>query len=48
MFENKIDEAPLWCVVPLVITASISVLLFFYPQPFLKLASLAVQTIMGG
>lgn len=48
MFEEKVEEAPLWCVVPLVITASISILLFFYPQPFLKLATLAVQTIMGG
>ncbi|MBF0377928.1 MAG: monovalent cation/H+ antiporter subunit D family protein [Desulfamplus sp.] len=48
LFEDKVEEAPLWCVVPLVITASISVLLFFYPQPFLKLASLAVSIIMGG
>ncbi|MBF0229528.1 MAG: monovalent cation/H+ antiporter subunit D family protein [Desulfamplus sp.] len=48
LFEDKVEEAPLWCVVPLVITASISILLFFYPQPFLKLASLAVSTIMGG
>lgn len=48
LFEDKVEEAPLWCVVPLVITASISVILFFYPQPFLNLASLAVSTIMGG
>ena len=47
MFGNKVQEAPLWCVVPLVITASISIILFFYPQPFLNLASLAVSTIMG-
>ena len=48
MFEDRVEEAPIWCLVPLVITASISILLFFYPQPFLKLATLAVQTIMGG
>ena len=48
LFENKVDEAPLWCVVPLVITAGISVILFFYPQPFLNLAKLAVQNILGG
>ncbi|MBF0209832.1 MAG: monovalent cation/H+ antiporter subunit D family protein [Desulfamplus sp.] len=47
LFEDRVEEAPLWCVVPLVITASLSILLFFYPQPFLNLASLAVQTIMG-
>jgi multicomponent Na+:H+ antiporter subunit D len=47
MFGNKVQEAPLWCVVPLVITASISIILFFYPQPFLNLASLAVSSIMG-
>ena len=48
LFEDKVDEAPLWCVVPLVITAGISVILFFYPQPFLNLAKLAVQNILGG
>ena len=48
MFEDKIQEAPLWCVVPLVITAILSVGLFFFPQPFFNLASLAVQTIIGG
>jgi multicomponent Na+:H+ antiporter subunit D len=48
MFEDKVQEAPLWCVVPLVVTAIISVGLFFFPQPFFDLASLAVQTIVGG
>ena len=48
LFEDKVDEAPVWCVVPLVITAGISVVLFFYPQPFLNLAKLAVQNILGG
>jgi multicomponent Na+:H+ antiporter subunit D len=42
MFENRVQEAPGWCVVPLVLTAVISVGLFFYPQPFMDLARLAV------
>ena len=48
MFERKVDEAPLMCVIPLVITALISFVLFFAPQPFLKLASLAVKGFIGG
>ena len=48
LFEDKVQEAPLWCVVPLVITAIISVGLFFFPQPFFNLASLAIQGISGG
>jgi multicomponent Na+:H+ antiporter subunit D len=47
-FENKIAEAPLWCVVPLVFTAICSVILFFYPQPFLNLAEMAAAAITGG
>lgn len=43
MFENRMEEAPLWCVVPLVVTAVCSIVLFFYPTPFLNLASLAVS-----
>jgi multicomponent Na+:H+ antiporter subunit D len=48
MFEDKIQEAPLWCVVPLVATAIISVGLFFFPQPFYNLARLAIQGLAGG
>jgi multicomponent Na+:H+ antiporter subunit D len=47
MFENKVQEAPAFCVVPLVITATISVILLFYPQPFLRLARMMVQSITG-
>jgi len=43
MFENKIEEAPIWCVVPLVVTAAGSIALFFYPTLFLKLAELATR-----
>jgi len=42
MFEDKVQEAPLWCVVPLTITAILSVGLFFYPDIFKKLAEMAV------
>lgn len=42
MFENKIKEAPLFCVLPLVITATISIILFFSPGIFSDLAALMV------
>ncbi|MEH0023029.1 MAG: monovalent cation/H+ antiporter subunit D family protein [Desulfobacter sp.] len=48
MFERKVDEAPMMCVIPLVITALISFALFFAPQPFLDLATLAVNGFIGG
>ncbi len=48
LFEDKVQEAPPWCLIPLKLTALASILLFFYPQPFLKLAKLAVQGILGG
>ena len=41
-FEKKVDEAPLFCLVPLLVTAAISIVLCFYPQPFMDLARLAV------
>ena len=47
MFENTVKEAPSFCVVPLVITAVISIILLFYPQPFFRLASMMVQSIIG-
>ncbi len=42
MFENKVQEAPPWCVTPLVVTAIGSIVLFFYPNVFLDLATLAI------
>jgi len=42
MFPNTVQEAPVWCVTPLVITAVGSVALFFYPTVFLQLAELAI------
>lgn len=48
LFEDQLKDAPIWCLMPLSFTAVASVWLFFYPQPFLKLAKLAVRQIMGG
>jgi len=48
LFENRVSEAPIWCVMPLIITALISIGLFFYPQPFFTLAKMAVNLITGG
>ncbi len=37
-----IREAPLWCVVPPVVTGLLSIALFFFPETVFRLASLAV------
>jgi len=47
MFEGGKKEAPVWCVAPLVLTAAISVFMFFYPQPFIRLARMMVQGLTG-
>ncbi|MFO7838960.1 MAG: monovalent cation/H+ antiporter subunit D family protein [Desulfosalsimonadaceae bacterium] len=47
-FSNQVKEAPGWCLIPPVLTAAASILLFFYPQPFLGLSQLAVARILGG
>jgi multicomponent Na+:H+ antiporter subunit D len=41
-------EASPWVVAPLVLTAVISLFLFFFPQPFWKLATMTVKSLMGG
>jgi len=43
MFENKFQEAPLFCVLPLTITAIMSIVLFFMPQIFSGFAELMVK-----
>ena len=48
LFPGPRAEAPVWCVLPPLLTAFFSLVLFFYPQPFLQLARLAVQTVTGG
>ena len=40
MFERRIEEAPLCCVIPPVLTAVISIVLFFMPGIFLNFARL--------
>jgi len=42
LFENKINEAPLCCWLPPVITATVSVILFFYPAIFLGFAEIMI------
>jgi len=39
MFAKKVDEAPVCCWLPPLITASISIILFFYPDAFLGFAN---------
>jgi multicomponent Na+:H+ antiporter subunit D len=41
-FEEKVSEAPLWCVVPPVITAICALALFFWPDLFRRLAELGL------
>lgn len=48
LFPAAVSEAPPWTLVPLVITAVISILLFFFPEPFLDLARLAAAQVTGG
>ncbi len=42
------DEGPACAWVPPLITAACSLVLFFFPQPFLRLAQIAVAGLMGG
>lgn len=41
-FGTELKEAPLWCVVPLSLTAICSIGLFIYPTLFLRLAEVAI------
>ncbi len=42
LFEQGVKEAPLFCLVPLSLTACTSLALFFYPDIFVRLAQLAL------
>lgn len=44
-WEPKFEEAPLWCVVPPVITATITMALFFAPDLFMQLSNLMTHFI---
>ncbi len=48
MFEPEIKEPPFYCVLPLAITSVCSVILFFFPQPFLNLAKMAAAAVFPG
>lgn len=39
---TTVKEAPLWCIVPLIITAVISIILFFYPYVFVDLVKIGL------
>lgn len=41
--DTKFQEAPIWCVVPLVITAILCIVLFFHQGPFVTLAQLTFK-----
>jgi len=47
LFEARVQEAPLFCVVPLTITAVISLVLLVYPQPFMQLAVMSAAKVTG-
>jgi len=46
--SQDVKEAPLMVLVPLLITAIITILLFFYPSTFFELARMTVEGIGGG
>lgn len=48
MFTGRVEEAPLWCLIPLVLTAVCSIVLFFYQGPFAELARRAMELAYGG
>jgi len=48
LFVGPVQEAPPWCLVPLILTAIASIVLFFYPQPFFDLADMAANHIFIG
>ncbi len=41
--EGEIKEAPLFCIIPMIITSLVSVLLFFYQDVFYKLISIGLK-----
>jgi multicomponent Na+:H+ antiporter subunit D len=46
--SDRVHEWSSLCVIPLVITSAVSIALFFYPQPFYQLATMAVRAMTGG
>jgi multicomponent Na+:H+ antiporter subunit D len=46
-FNTGIKEAPLFCLMPLIITALLTLALFVYPQPFFDLSAQFVETLVS-
>jgi multicomponent Na+:H+ antiporter subunit D len=46
--EGEVNESPAFVVVPLMLTAIATFILFIYPQPFLRLAEIVVYSMVGG
>ncbi|MBW2649056.1 MAG: monovalent cation/H+ antiporter subunit D family protein, partial [Deltaproteobacteria bacterium] len=46
--STRLSEAHICAVVPLVVTAAISFLLFLHPGFFLELARMTARAVMGG
>lgn len=46
--EGEVNESPAFVVVPLMLTAIATFILFIYPQPFLDLAEIVVYSMVGG
>lgn len=46
-WEPKFKEAPLWCVVPPVITAMVTLIVFFKPDLFMQLSNLMTHYIQS-
>ena len=45
--KTAVKEAPLFALAPLVFTAGVSIVLFFYPGVFLKLAQMTATALLG-
>ncbi|MBW2364632.1 MAG: monovalent cation/H+ antiporter subunit D family protein, partial [Deltaproteobacteria bacterium] len=45
--NSSMDEAPIWCLIPICITAIGSIVLFFHPEPFLSLAQMAAKVYLS-
>lgn len=44
-FKKQTHDAPIWCLIPLLLTAACSIILLFWPDPFITLAEQAAANI---
>ena len=47
-FEDKVNEVPPCCLIPIIFTAVGTLMLFFFPEPFYSLAANAARVVTGG